>query len=82
MAQKIHTTIGVYNNDQYVMNGVLPEYLEAHIEYNIENRGGRALFVDGICVHRGYLDYDRVQAWEMKIKNQQLVTTTLSKTYS
>lgn len=51
----IHTTIGLYRNGDYVVNGVKAEHLETHIHYNIRCRGGRALFVDGKCVHTGYM---------------------------
>ncbi|MGL4467943.1 MAG: hypothetical protein ACRCUK_10690 [Plesiomonas shigelloides] len=52
---KIHTTIGLYRNGEYVVNGVKDDHLEDHVKYNIACRGGRALFVDGKCVHTGYM---------------------------
>lgn len=56
----IHTTIGIYNNGDYKTNGVLPEDLQAHIDYNIENRWGRALVVDGKIVYCGYLNEEGI----------------------
>lgn len=53
MAEKIHTTIGLYPDNSFKMNGVRPEDLESHIQYNKEFRPGRALFVDGKCVYKG-----------------------------
>lgn len=47
MEHEIHTTIGLYLNGDYVVNGVLDDHLANHIKYNINNRWGRALFVDG-----------------------------------
>jgi hypothetical protein len=32
--------------------------LDAHIEYNLMYRPGRAFFVDGRCLNRGYLSDD------------------------
>ena len=52
--KKIHTTIGLYLNGDYKINGVSAENLDTHIEYNKTLRFGRALFVDGKCVHEGY----------------------------
>lgn len=64
----IHTTMGVYNSDDFVTNGVADEHLESHIEYNKKWRFGRALFVDGKCVHQGYLSKERCDEWENKLK--------------
>lgn len=52
---KIHTTIGLYSNGDYVVNGVHEDHLNDHIKYNTTFRGGRALFVDGACVYTGYM---------------------------
>lgn len=43
----VHTTIGVYKNSDYKINGVLPEDLVKHIKYNMLTRYERALIVDG-----------------------------------
>ena len=64
-----HHTVGVYNIDEYKENCVPSFELEQHVKYNISMRPGRALFVDGKCVHQGYLNEERCKAWEEKIKN-------------
>lgn len=51
----ISTTIGLYANGEYVVNGVSHKDLAIHIAYNKSFRPGRALIVDGVCVHTGYL---------------------------
>ncbi len=66
---KIHTTIGVYANSDYKINGVESKHLASHIEYNKILRWGRALFVDGKCIHQGYLTKEECDAWEVKIKD-------------
>ena len=58
----IHHTMGVYLNGDRVHNGVAPEHLEHHIEYNQTMRPGRALFVDGVCKNKGYLDQTTVDS--------------------
>lgn len=63
-----HITIGVYANGSYVINVVQPAHLEYHIEYNKVMRFGRALFVDGECVHQGYLPTFKIAEWEHKVK--------------
>lgn len=72
----IHTTVGVYNNDSFKVNGVSSEFLQDHIDYNIKYRFGRALFVDGKCVHEGYLSKDRCKEWENKLKSKYYLQTT------
>lgn len=51
---KIHTTIGIYANGDYVVNGVKASDLEEHIKYNIDMRPGRTFMVDGEVVHEGH----------------------------
>ncbi len=63
----LHTTIGVYNNGDRKVNGVPSENLAGHIQYNLHFRPGRALFVDGKCLHRGYLDRERCDALEEEL---------------
>lgn len=69
MVEKIHTTIGVYNNGDMKINGVKDSNLTDHIEYNKSCRPGRAFFVDGICVNSGYLTVERVKEYEYMFKN-------------
>ena len=70
--ETIHTTIGVYADGSYKTNGVKHEHLKVHIEYNKTMRFGRALFVDGKCVHNGYLNSTEVKEFEEKIKKENI----------
>lgn len=63
-----HLTVGVYKNGDFVTNCVPSSELEGHIKYNTEMRWGRGLFVDGKCVHAGYLNEEEVAHWEEKCK--------------
>lgn len=67
--KKIYTTVGVYGDQSYVVNGVRIKDLPEHVKYNINHRIGRALFVDGICIHHGFLTIPEVLKWEQKIAN-------------
>jgi hypothetical protein len=68
----IHTTIGLYADGSFKMNGVKPEHLEYHIEYNKTNRFGRALFVDGKCVYGGLMPEDNTRRFEEWLKTENL----------
>lgn len=68
-SQILHTTVGVYKNQSHKINGVLNCNLTTHIRYNLDFRYGRALFVDGTCVNRGYLSDEEVATWTEKIKS-------------
>lgn len=65
---KIHRTVGVYNNGDRVTNGVRPEDLDSHIKYNLDYRFGRAFFVDGVCVNKGYLGTERCKQISEELK--------------
>ena len=74
---QIYTTIGVYLNEEYKINGVSEDNIYSHIGYNILNRGGRALFVNGRCVYKGYLSDEQINAFTAKIKEcPELYTKT------
>ena len=73
----IHTTIGVYQDGSYKMNGVDPKDLEEHIEYNKSWRPGRLLLVDGKCVHQGYFKDEKVQEIEEKFQHMKADKITL-----
>jgi len=77
----IHTTIGVYPNSEFKMNGVRPEHLEDHIEYNIKHRPGRALFVDSKCVNRGDLSWNEIESFILRIEIEDLIKTKYSDKY-
>ena len=68
----IHTTIGLYADDSFKMNGVKPEHLTDHIYYNKTYRWGRALFVDGKCEYSGYLSDEQTRNFEERIKRENL----------
>lgn len=65
----IYTTIGVYANHSYKVNGVSAEHIDSHIDYNITFRPGRALFVNGVCKNKGYLSDDEIKEFEVKLKD-------------
>ncbi len=69
MTTKFHHTRGVYPDGSYKDNGVLPELLEKHIEYNKTMRPGRALFVDGVCIYKGFVTEDTLTAMTVRLKN-------------
>jgi hypothetical protein len=65
----IHTTVGVYSNlnAPFKSNGVKSERLDDHIKYNTDHRFGRALFVDGVCVYKGYLSDEDIELVQEKV---------------
>lgn len=65
----IHTSIGVYANGTFKTNGVSSENIVQHIGYNQQARPGRALFVDGVCLNKGYLSYEEVEEWLKRCKD-------------
>lgn len=73
---KIHHTAGVYSNDSFKTNGVSEEFLAGHTEYNLTMRPGRGFFVDGKCVHKGYLTDEQVAKFEEKFKDSKATRDT------
>lgn len=67
-ATGLHLTVGVYKNGDYKTNCVPDFELQQHVDYNTTMRFGRGLFVDGKCVHAGYLTEEEVAVWEEKCK--------------
>ncbi len=65
----IHTTIGLYANGSFKINGVDPEHLKDHIQYNIDWRPGRSFFVDGVCHNKGYHTDEEIKEFIERIKN-------------
>lgn len=49
----ICTTIGLYSNGDFMLNGVTFKNLGEHITFNITYRPGRALILDGKCIYQG-----------------------------
>lgn len=77
-----HISIGVYASGKSVVNIVRPEHLEHHIEYNKTMRFGRALFVDGVCEHAGYLSEKKTKEWEEKISRMSINSNIPSEFYN
>jgi hypothetical protein len=67
MTMKIIHTMGVYANGDRKHNGVTSDHIDDHIKYNLTFRPGRALFVDGKCVHRGNLSQESCDAIEREL---------------
>ena len=76
------TTIGLYANGDYVVNVVNDCDLESHIKYNIENRPGRALFVEGKCVNKGYHTDEEIKLFVKRIKNENIKASKITKPYN
>jgi hypothetical protein len=76
----IHTTIGLYANGSFKMNGVKAEHLNDHLLYNKTYRS-RAMFVDGKCVDKGYLSLEVVEAFEERIKLENFKTDKCTAPY-
>jgi len=68
-ATGFHHGVGVYKNGDYKQNCIPDFELQEHIDYNTSARFGRGLFIDGKCVHAGYLNEEEVAHWEAKIKD-------------
>ena len=68
----MHLTVGVYMNGQYVYNVVRDQDLKEHVEYNKTFRFGRGLFVDGKCIHQGYLSGEQVRNWTKRISEMNI----------
>ena len=58
---RIYTTIGIYSDGTYKVNGVSEEKLQEHIKYNQTYRFGRALLVDGQIVNLGYFQRETLE---------------------
>lgn len=80
--QKIHHSMGVYNNGDRVHNGVMESHLEKHIKYNQTFRPGRALFIDGVCHNEGYLDAERIAAIVEELRKKPVVMAECTQPYS
>ena len=62
----IHTTIGVYPNGDYKVNGVESKNLGSHLEHNREYRWGRALFLDGHLIYGGSVNEEVLRNFKEK----------------
>lgn len=78
---KIHSEVNVYKNGERKCNGVAAEDLEEHIEHNKSVRQGRAIFIDGVCVHRGYLTQTEVDSVARDLKKHPYVPYGITRPY-
>ena len=61
----VHTTVGMYPNGPYKVNGVPTKNLLSHIKYNLTLRPGRALYINGVLIYDGLsVGIEQVQALE------------------
>lgn len=65
----IHHTVGVYSDGSRKWNGVTSENIAGHIYYNLNMRPGRAFFVDGLCLNKGYLTPERCKEIEKELQD-------------
>lgn len=63
----IHKIKGVYADGREVNKIVESEKLALELEYDIFNRSGRALFLDGICIHKGFLNVNAIDKIEKRL---------------
>ena len=77
----IHTTIGLYADGSFKMNGVLPQDLKGHVEYNKKYRVGRTFFVDGELIHKGYHNDEQVKAFQERIERENLKAVRCTSPY-
>lgn len=70
--EKVYHSRRYYNNGDYIDNGVLVQHLEDHIDYNCKMRPGTALFIEGLCVNKGYLSKDRIDGIAIELKRLQI----------
>jgi len=80
-----HVTIGVYENNSFVVNIVAEEDLQDHIEYNQKLRPGRYLFVDGKynCggIKKETQKNEFIKVWEEKISQMNINSSRVSEKY-
>lgn len=77
----IHSTVGVYANGDFKTNGVAAKDLEDHVKYNLSYRPGRAFYLDGACLNRGYLTEAEAEEWRLKIIDMNLKPTHCTAPY-
>lgn len=79
---KLHHTMRVYNSGNRTHNGVLPEDLKLHTDYNLTMRPGCAFFVDGVCLAMGALSLGRVADIEDELKTNPVAMDRATLPYS
>ena len=79
--KRIYSTIGVYPDGEKKFNGVASQDLGSHIVYNINNRPGRALFLEGRCIYRGFLDSETISKLEKEFSETPHKPNSVSESY-
>jgi hypothetical protein len=65
----VKTCIRVYNNGERVEAQCDEQEAKKWLEFNKVYRFGCALFIDGVCQHRGYLCAERVASFEKEFQH-------------
>lgn len=70
----MHLVVSVYMNGRYKYNVVRDEDLEEHITSikNKQGKYGNGLFVDGECIHQGYLSGEQVRNWTKRTSEMNI----------
>ncbi len=79
--KQVFSTIGVYISKERKYNGVARDDLKAHVQYNLDMRWGRALFVEGVCVNQGYLDNSNTSRLEKEFEEKPHVPERVTAPY-
>lgn len=74
-----NTVIGVYGNGVYDVNVVSNDDLDKCIEWMKSTyKIRKGIFVNGKCVHQGYLGGEVVRKWERRISMMNIDTNKVS----
>lgn len=65
--QKLNTTVRLYSDGSYKVNGVKSIHLEGHIHYNKCYRPGCALFLNGDLIFRGSISNENIYNFQNNI---------------
>lgn len=79
--KKIVSTVGIYPNGDRVYNGVDIEDLVLHMNYNLQARPGRALFIEAVCFHKGSLTEDQTVSIENELKEKDIQMFVITRPY-
>lgn len=77
---KIFTTVGIYPDGSLKWNGVPAKNLPDHILYNIMNRGGRTLLVNGLVFNAGAFSLEELRNF-YEIYSQRCAATRDTQPY-
>ena len=51
------------------------------MNYNVQNRPGRALFIEGVCFNKGYLTTEEVLNVEAELREKDIQMFKITKPY-